>query len=60
MIDCYRDSSVMQHVAVSVHDAYQAMTVGKLGEAVKALARPTNLGSARALMEEFTSVLRYL
>ncbi|HEY6669947.1 MAG TPA: radical SAM protein, partial [Methyloceanibacter sp.] len=24
MIDCYRDSSVMQHVGVSVHDAYQS------------------------------------
>jgi len=60
MIDCYRDSSVMQHVAVSVHDAYQALTDGKIGEAARAITRPTNLGSIRAVMGELTSVLRYL
>ena len=28
MIDCYRDSSVMQHVGVSAHDAYQSFKRG--------------------------------
>jgi hypothetical protein len=60
MIDCYRDSSVMQHIAVSVHDAYQALTDGKIGEAARAITRPTHLGSIRAVMSELTSVLRYL
>ena len=60
MIDCYRDSSVMQHVAVSVHDSFQALSNGRIGEAAKALARPTNLTSIRALAEEATSILRYL
>jgi MoaA/NifB/PqqE/SkfB family radical SAM enzyme len=59
MIDCYRDSSVMQHVGVSVHDAYQALRAGKLGQAAKALARPTNLGSLRAIFEELPWLLRF-
>ncbi len=60
MIDCYRDSSVMQHVAVSIHDAYQAARAGELAKAAKAVVRPTNVTSVGALMEELTSVLRYL
>ena len=59
MIDCYRDSSVMQYVGVSVHDAYQAFRSGKLGEAARALARPSNLGSLRAVLEELPWLLRF-
>ena len=59
MIDCYRDSSVMQHVGVSVHDAYQAMRTGRFGEAAKALARPTNVGSLRAICEELPWLVRF-
>ena len=39
MIDCYRDSSVMHHIGVSVHDSYQAFKQGKVGEGFKALGR---------------------
>jgi len=59
MIDCYRDSSVMQHLAISVHDVFQAMRSGKIGEAAGALMRRSNLGSMRALLEELTWLLRF-
>jgi MoaA/NifB/PqqE/SkfB family radical SAM enzyme len=59
MIDCYRDSSVMQHIGVSVHDAYQALRSANLGEATKALTRSGNLGSMRAILEEIPWLLRF-
>lgn len=59
MIDCYRDSSVMHHVGLSVHDAYQALRSGKPGEAAKALIRRGNLGSIRAVLEETPWLLRF-
>ncbi len=59
MIDCYRDSSVMQYIGVSVHDAYQALRAGQFGQAVRALARPANLGSLRAVVEELPWLLRF-
>ena len=59
MIDCYRDSSVMHHIGVSVHDAYQALRSGKLGEAAKAVTRRGNLGSIRAVLEEVPWLLRF-
>ena len=58
MIDCYRDSSVMHHIGVSVHDAYQALRSGELGEA-KALMCRGNLGSIRAVLEETPWLLRF-
>ncbi len=59
MIDCYRDSSVMQYIGVSLHDAYSALRSGRPGEAAKALARPGNLGSLRAVFEELPWLLRF-
>ncbi len=59
MIDCYRDSSVMQHIGVSVHDSYQAFKKGKLGEGFKALGRKGNLGSIGAVLEELPWLLRF-
>lgn len=59
MIDCYRDSSVMHHIGLSVHDAYQALRSGKPGEAAKALTRRGNLGSIRAIVEETPWLLRF-
>jgi MoaA/NifB/PqqE/SkfB family radical SAM enzyme len=58
-IDCYRDSSVMQHIAVSVHDAYQALRRGRMAEAGRALTRQGNLGSLRAVTEELPWLLRF-
>lgn len=59
MIDCYRDSSAMHHIGLSVHDAYQALRSGKPGEAAKALMRRGNLGSMRAVLEETPWLLRF-
>ncbi len=59
MINCYRDSSLMQHVAVSVHDSYQALRKGKLGEAAKALGRRANVDSLRAVMEELPWISKF-
>lgn len=59
MINCYRDSSLMQQVAVSVHDAYDAFRQGRLGAGTKALARRQNLDSLRAVVEELPWILRF-
>ncbi len=59
MINCYRDSSLMQHIAVSVHDAYQSVKKGKLLDATKALTRKGNLDSLRAVMEELPWIMRF-
>lgn len=59
MINCYRDSSLMQHIAVSLHDAYQAFRKGELRVAAKALARKENVDSLRAVAEELPWILRF-
>jgi MoaA/NifB/PqqE/SkfB family radical SAM enzyme len=59
MIDCYRDSSVMQHVGVSLHDSYQALRAGQVGKAVKTLATRSNAGSLRAILEELPWLIRF-
>ena len=59
MINCYRDSSLLQQIGVSVHDAYQALRKGNLLEGAKALTRPGNLDSLRAVMEELPWILLF-
>jgi MoaA/NifB/PqqE/SkfB family radical SAM enzyme len=59
MIDCYRDSSVMQHVGVSAHDAYQSFKRGYLREGAKALTRKGNLGSVHAVLEQLPWLLKF-
>jgi MoaA/NifB/PqqE/SkfB family radical SAM enzyme len=59
MIDCYRDSSVMQHIGVSIHDAYEGLRRGKPGVAAKALTRQGNLGSIKSVMEQLPWLLRF-
>src|SRR4051794_10895115 len=59
MIDCYRDSSVMQQIGVSVHDAYTALRAGKMREAAAAIGRTGNLGSVRAVLEELPWLIRF-
>jgi MoaA/NifB/PqqE/SkfB family radical SAM enzyme len=46
MIDCYRDPSVLQFVAVSVSDAWQNLRKGKPGAAAKHIFDSRNLVSA--------------
>lgn len=59
MIDCYRDSSTMQHIGVSLHDAYQALAAGHIGKAVRVLATKSNLGSLRSVLEELPWLVRF-
>jgi len=59
MIDCYRDSSVMQHVGVSAHDAYQSFKRGNLYEGAKAVTRKGNLGSMHSVLEQLPWLLKF-
>jgi MoaA/NifB/PqqE/SkfB family radical SAM enzyme len=49
--DCYRDSSVMLHFAVSLGDAADHLKKGQLLSAIKTLADERNLSSLRAIAE---------
>ncbi|MBV9533485.1 MAG: hypothetical protein JO283_21080, partial [Bradyrhizobium sp.] len=49
--DCYRDSSVMLHFAVSIGDALDEIKAGRLLAALKKLAKRTNLESVGAVIE---------
>ena len=59
MIDCYRNSSVMQHVGISVHDAYQSLKRGRFSDGVAALTRRGNLGSLHAVLEQLPWLLKF-
>jgi MoaA/NifB/PqqE/SkfB family radical SAM enzyme len=59
MINCYRDSSLMQHIAVSMHDAYQSFRGGKIRDGVRALTRTGNVDSIRSVLEEAAWILRF-
>ncbi|MDX1952954.1 MAG: radical SAM protein [Verrucomicrobiota bacterium] len=52
MIDCYRDPSVMQFVAVNMSEAYHNLKKGKILSALKKVADPRNVTSLRAVWEE--------
>jgi MoaA/NifB/PqqE/SkfB family radical SAM enzyme len=52
MIDCYRDPSVLQHVAISASDAYHQMKKGKVLQAAKTLLDRRNWTSLQAVWED--------
>jgi MoaA/NifB/PqqE/SkfB family radical SAM enzyme len=52
--DCYRDSSVMLHFAVSIGDALDRVGQGKFLAALKILANPRNLESLGSVFENAT------
>ncbi len=52
MIDCYRDPSVLQFVAISASDAWHAAKRGKLLTAAKHVFDPRNVTSLKAVWEE--------
>ncbi len=52
MIDCYRDPSVLQFVAISASDAYHNLRRGKLVAAAKNILDRRNLVSLRAVWED--------
>ncbi|MCB1125108.1 MAG: radical SAM protein [Verrucomicrobiae bacterium] len=51
-IDCYRDPSVLQFNAVSLHDAWQSLKKGRLIAAGKSLFDRRNLTSLKAVWED--------
>ena len=52
MIDCYRDPSVLQFVAISASDAWNNVKKGKLGAAASNVFDRRNLTSLRAVWED--------
>jgi hypothetical protein len=52
MIDCYRDPSVLQHVAISASDAWNAAKKGKLLTAAKHVFDARNVTSIKAVWED--------
>ena len=52
MIDCYRDPSVLQFVAISASDAFQNLRKGNLRAAAKNILDRRNLTSIKAVWED--------
>ena len=52
MIDCYRDPSVLQHVAISASDAWQAAKKGRLLTAAEHVFDSRNITSLQAVWED--------
>ncbi|HZL44207.1 MAG TPA: radical SAM protein [Verrucomicrobiae bacterium] len=52
MIDCYRDPSVLQFVAISASDAFQHAKRGRLLSAAKSILDSRNLTSIKAVWED--------
>jgi MoaA/NifB/PqqE/SkfB family radical SAM enzyme len=51
MIDCYRDPSVLQHIAISVSDAIRNARRGRVLRALQILCRWSNVISIRSVLE---------
>ena len=49
--DCYRDSSVMLHFAVSLGDALDCLSRGHIAAALKTIVNVRNLESLKAVVE---------
>src|ERR1700704_459172 len=52
MIDCYRDPSVMQFVAISASDAYNHLKKGRFGAAARNIFDRRNLTSLKAVWDD--------
>ena len=52
MIDCYRDPSVLQFVAISASDAWNNLRHGRFGAAARNIFDSRNLTSLRAVWED--------
>lgn len=52
MIDCYRDPSVLQFIAISASDAYHNLKQGKVAAAAKNIFDSRNLTSLKAVWED--------
>ena len=56
--DCYRDSSVMLHFAVSLGDAMDLLHEGRVMAALKMLVSRANAASIGAIAENASMLLR--
>ncbi len=54
MIDCYRDPSVLQFVAISASDAWNNLKQGRIGAAARNVFDARNLTSLKAVWEDRT------
>lgn len=52
MIDCYRDPSVLQHIAINASDAWRSLKNGRWANAARYIFDRRNLTSLRAVWEE--------
>jgi MoaA/NifB/PqqE/SkfB family radical SAM enzyme len=52
MIDCYRDPSVLQHVAISASDAFNNLKKGQISAAARNIFDARNLTSLKAVWED--------
>jgi hypothetical protein len=52
MIDCYRDPSVLQFVAISASDAFNDLKKGDLAGAARHVFDARNLTSLKAVWED--------
>jgi len=52
MIDCYRDPSVLQFIAINGSDAWKALKEGELAKAARHIFNSRNLTSLKAIWEE--------
>ncbi len=52
MIDCYRDPSILQFVAISASDAWQSLKKGNVMKAAKHIFDSRNLTSIKAVWED--------
>ena len=52
MMDCYRDSSVMQHIAVSVSDGFKSLAAGNINQAFQDWFNQKNWLSLKSVIEE--------
>jgi hypothetical protein len=51
LIDCYRDASIQQYLAVSLGDAWGALRQGNWGRALRHLVHPKNFFSLGAIVQ---------
>jgi len=58
MIDCFRDSSVMHHIGVAIHDAYQNLHELDFAKTIKVLFQRSNMGSVKAVLEELPWIIK--
>ena len=52
MIDCYRDSSVLQYIGIALHDARRELLSGRVLAGLRKLIDTRVLESARAVLED--------